>query len=129
MSKKVPHYGGFQTSVIECAKPQSAKMHPIMQPVELVKKLVENSSIAGDLVLDCFIGSGTTLVACEQTGRLGWGMELTAEYTATALERLSLLGLTPQRIETVGHGKQKQAKRHKTGAKGQKTARQTVHAG
>lgn len=94
------YFGGFQTSVIECNKPNASKLHPTMKPVELVEKLIQNSSLVGEIVLDVFAGSSTTLVACEQSGRVGRGMELAEDYIACSLERLSLLGLTPRRIES-----------------------------
>jgi DNA modification methylase len=59
-----------------------------------------NSSRKGDLVYDPFLGSGTTLLACEQLGRIGFGVELNPRYVAVALERLSMLGLKPKLVVT-----------------------------
>lgn len=50
------------------------------------------------MVFDPFCGIATTLVACEQTGRIGRGIEIEPKYVAVALERLSQMGLTPQRV-------------------------------
>ncbi len=70
--------------------------HPHMKPLELIEKAVSLCSKADDVVLDYFLGSGTTLVACEKLGRSGRGMELSPAYAAVTLERLSGLGLTPE---------------------------------
>ena len=50
---------------------------------------------AGDIVFDPFLGSGTTLVAAEQTGRVCYGVEISPAYVAVALERLAGMGLAP----------------------------------
>jgi DNA modification methylase len=67
-----------------------------MKPVELVARAIANSSQAGELAYDPFMGSGTTLVAAEQTGRLCYGCEIEPKYVAVALERLSQMGLEPR---------------------------------
>jgi site-specific DNA-methyltransferase (adenine-specific) len=51
-----------------------------MKPIELVEKAVNNSSRTNELVLDTFLGSGSTLIACEKTGRICYGMELDEHY-------------------------------------------------
>ena len=51
-----------------------------MKPLALVERAMENSSQAGDLVLDLFLGSGSTLIAAERTGRICYGMELDPHY-------------------------------------------------
>lgn len=62
---------------------------------------------AGELCAEPFAGSGSQFIAGETQGRVVYGMELIEKYCAVSLERLSLLGLTPRRIENVAHGKQK----------------------
>ena len=89
-------YGDFQTSILEFPKPQKSDLHPTTKPAELIAKLIENSSLANSVVLDPFLGSGTTLVACEQLGRQGRGMEISPAYCAVTLERLAGLGLEPR---------------------------------
>lgn len=64
--------------------------HSTQKPVECMARPIRNHK--GD-VYDPFLGSGTTLVACEQTGRVGYGMEIAPEYVAVCLERLSGMGL------------------------------------
>ena len=64
------------TSVQYEAKPHRSDLHPTMKPVELVGRLMANSSRPGWAVLDPFLGSGTTLIAAEQLGRVCYGTEL-----------------------------------------------------
>lgn len=71
--------------------------HPTPKPVELFGVLVESVSKDRALIVDPFLGSGTTLVACEQTGRIGYGMEIEPKYVAVSLERLAGMGLSPRR--------------------------------
>lgn len=62
--------------------------HPTVKPLEIVRTLVENSTRGGDVVLDPFIGSGTTAVACVLTGRDYVGFEVDPTYYAAAVERV-----------------------------------------
>ena len=68
-------------------KPSKSVEHPTMKPVELVVEAITNSSEQGDLVLDSFLGSGTTLIACEKTGRKCFGVELDPKYADVIVER------------------------------------------
>lgn len=90
-------YGDFQTSVIECKKPQKSDLHPTTKPTELICTLVANSSLRSEIVYDPFGDSGTTMVACEQLGRQCRMMELEPKYCAVILERMSGMGLIPER--------------------------------
>lgn len=63
--------------------------HPTIKPLPLIRRLISNSSDEGDLVLDPFMGSGTTAVACVQSGRDYLGWELDEEYHKTAERRVS----------------------------------------
>jgi DNA modification methylase len=65
-----------QSDVWEIPRPKVSEEHPTMKPVSLVAKAMLNSSHAGDLALDLFGGSGTTMIAAEQTGRVCFMMEL-----------------------------------------------------
>ncbi len=85
------------------------RFHPTQKPLNLIVACVNDYTQSGDVIADFYCGSGTTLVACEQTGRIGRGMEIEPKYCAVTLERMSLLGLAPKRLsETVvsKHGKQ-----------------------
>ncbi len=62
-------------------------VHPTQKPVELVERAVGNSSKAGDIVVDCFGGSGSTLIACEKTGRHARLMELDPKYVDVIVRR------------------------------------------
>jgi site-specific DNA-methyltransferase (adenine-specific) len=76
-----------QTTVLEFDKPNRNGEHPTMKPVELFQYQVENSSKPGGVVLDLFGGSGTTLVACEMTGRIARLMELDPKYADVIVQR------------------------------------------
>ncbi len=91
------YYGGRnQDTVWEIDRPSRSPEHPTMKPVELVARAIQNSSQNGEIVYDPFIGSGTTMVAAEQTGRICYGMEIEPRYVAVALERMAGMGLEPR---------------------------------
>ncbi len=62
-------------------------MHPTVKPVEMVRDAILDVSSRGDIVLDTFLGSGTTLIAAEQCGRICYGMELEPLYIDTTIRR------------------------------------------
>jgi len=68
-------------------KPVANDLHPTMKPVELIERAIRNSSKARDTVLDPFGGSGSTLIACEKTGRQGRMIELEPKYCDIAIVR------------------------------------------
>jgi len=70
------------------------KNHPTQKPEPVIRWAL--SLVEGESVVDCYAGSGTTLVSCEHLKRSGYGMELSPEYCAVTLERLSALGLKPK---------------------------------
>lgn len=74
-------------TVISFDKPNLSKDHPTMKPVSLVEYFLVNSSRPGDLVLDCFGGSGTTLIACEKRGRQACLMEKDVRFADVILRR------------------------------------------
>ena len=76
-----------QGDVWSIKKPQKNDLHPTMKPVELVERAIRNSSRPGDIVLDPFGGSGTTLIAAEKTGRIGWLLELDPKYVDVIVRR------------------------------------------
>jgi DNA modification methylase len=85
-----------QDSVFEIDKPHVSDLHPTTKPVELVARMIANSSRAGEIIYDPFCGSGTTMVAAQQLGRVGYGVEIDPGYVAVALQRLADLGLEPK---------------------------------
>lgn len=76
-----------QTTVIDMSKPNRSEDHPTMKPVGLFAYQIENSSKPGDIVLDSFAGSGTTMVACEKMGRKAMLMELAPKYCDVIIRR------------------------------------------
>jgi DNA modification methylase len=99
-------YGWFGTHVFRRSKdrsvlfhprPAKSKFHPTTKPIGLIRRLVLNSSAIGDAVWDGFLGSGTTLLVCEQTGRRCFAVELDLEYCLTAIRRWErMTGLTAE---------------------------------
>jgi DNA modification methylase len=85
-------------SVFEIDRPHASPFHPTTKPIELIARFVMNGSRKGEVIYDPFCGSGTTLLACEQLGRIGLGIELDPRYVAVTLERLNALGLKPKLI-------------------------------
>lgn len=87
-------------SVLVCPKPNQSKMHPTTKPLDLIRRLILNSTRINDVVFDGFLGSGTTLLACEQTKRVCIGVELDPEYCATIIARFEkLTGVKAKRYE------------------------------
>lgn len=73
--------------VWEVPRPKRSKEHPTMKPVDLVARALVNSSSPGQLVLEPFSGSGSTLIACEKTGRRCRAVELEPRYIDVAVRR------------------------------------------
>ena len=76
-----------EVEVWEIDRPRESKLHPTMKPVELIIKGINNSSKFGDIVLDLFLGSGSTLIAAEKTGRICYGIEIDPRYTDVIIKR------------------------------------------
>ena len=80
-------------------KPHRSVLHPTMKPVGLLRKLILNSSQIGDLVYDPFAGSGSTLIACENTKRRCLSIEIDPGYCQTIIDRWGkLTGQTSQKV-------------------------------
>jgi len=62
-------------------------VHPTQKPIELITKAMHNSSKQEDIVIDTFLGSGSTLIACEKTNRICYGMELDPKYIQVIIQR------------------------------------------
>jgi len=73
--------------------------HATPKPVELIQRIIKSSSRNGDIVIEPFGGSGSTMVACEQLHRQCRMIEIEPKYVATILERMSNMGLTPVLME------------------------------
>ena len=77
----------WETTVLKENKPTKNDLHPTMKPLALVGRLIANSSKRGEVVLDLFGGSGSTLIACEQLGRKCYMMEYDPHYVDAIIER------------------------------------------
>lgn len=89
-----------QTTVLEFDRPSVSKEHPTMKPVGLFDYLIKNNTKKDDIVLDLFAGSGTTIIACEQNGRVAYSMELDPRYVDVIIARWEkLTGEQAERIE------------------------------
>lgn len=84
-----------QTTIWEYDRPKASREHPTMKPVALLAYPIQNSSMSNCIVLDPFLGSGSTLMACEQTGRICYGVELDEKFVDVIVKRY---------IEAVGSG-------------------------
>ena len=76
-----------QTTIIKYDRPTKSKLHPTMKPVGLMEYLVKNSSKQEDIILDSFLGSGSTLMACEKLDRICYGVELDPKYCDVIIKR------------------------------------------
>lgn len=76
-----------QTTVIDMAKPVKSDLHPTMKPVALFDYQIKNNTKGGDIVLDLFGGSGTTIMACEQNNRIAYSMEFDPHYVDVIIAR------------------------------------------
>lgn len=91
---KLPNAGGTNVWRLPAfssgaKKTNGEKVHPTQKPWELIAKAIEDSTEPGAVVLDTFMGSGTTAVACMKTGRNFIGFELDEKYHAIAMERIA----------------------------------------
>jgi DNA modification methylase len=87
-SQKDPWYGDkTQSTLWQEKKPSANRIHPTAKPVELVERALANSSKAGDIVVDLFGGSGSTLIGCERRGRKARTMEIDPKYADCIVQR------------------------------------------
>lgn len=88
-TKKHHNYrkGEYRTTIWEYDKPRKCDLHPTMKPVALVANCLIDGTQEGDIVLDLFGGSGTTMMACEQLGRKSRIMELDPHYCDVIIAR------------------------------------------
>lgn len=92
-----------QTTVWNFDKPQANRIHPTMKPVALMAYPICNSTKHGDIVVDMFSGSGSTIMACQQTDRIGYAMEIDPKYVAASVRRfVAMFPQLPVRVERDG---------------------------
>lgn len=84
------NYAGVNTP--SAGNAEKRAMHPTVKPVELIKDAILDASNRGGVVLDTFLGSGSTLIAAEKAGRICYGVELEPKYVDTAIRRYESLG-------------------------------------
>ena len=88
-----------EVTVWEVDRAAKNEFHPTQKPVELARRALVNSSASGDVVLDLFLGGGTTILAAEQTGRRGYGMEIDPAYAQVCIDRWeAFTGLKAERV-------------------------------
>ena len=83
-------HGPFRTTLLEYDKPHHSDLHPTIKPIELISQLITDGTKEGDIVLDVFGGSGTTLIASEKTNRVCYMMEISPYFTSVIIERWEL---------------------------------------
>jgi len=76
-----------QTTIWEYDRPKASKEHPTMKPIALMAYPIQNSSMSNCIVLDPFLGSGSTLIACEETGRICYGAEMDEKFMNVIVSR------------------------------------------
>lgn len=76
-----------QSTVLDFPRPVRSAEHPTMKPIELFDYLMQNSTAPGDIVLDIFAGSGTTMIAAEQNGRTAYCMEIDPKCCDVIVDR------------------------------------------
>jgi site-specific DNA-methyltransferase (adenine-specific) len=82
-----PYYGNKDRTALFYPKPVRSVLHPTMKPPALLRRLLYHSSKPGDVVLDPFGGSGSTLIACEQLGRVCYMVESETQYCEAIIAR------------------------------------------
>lgn len=90
--KSIDWYGATdEKAVWELKKESQNKLHPTQKPIPLAERALKNSSKASDIIYDCFLGGGTTMVAAHQLNRICYGMELDPKYCQVIIDRMQKL--------------------------------------
>ncbi len=98
-----------QTTILNFDRPSRSSEHPTMKPVDLLAYQVQNNTKGEDIVLDTFLGSGSTLIACEKTGRVCYSMELAEKYVDVSIKRwMEFTGKTAYLISDAENGRLKE---------------------
>jgi hypothetical protein len=101
--QKDPWYGDkSQSTLWEENKPAANRLHPTTKPVELIERALANSSKAGDIVVDLFGGSGSTMIGCERRGRKARLMEIDPKYADVITNRYQEYSGKKARLEGDG---------------------------
>lgn len=94
----------LNSDVVRVDKPLKNDLHPTMKPVKLLSHFINNSSVADDVVLDLFGGSGSTMIACEQLNRSCYMMEYDPKFVDVIIKRWeTFTGKEAKLIEDVKH--------------------------
>lgn len=93
-----------QTTVWHFDKPQRNAIHPTMKPIALMAYPISNSSTSGQIVVDFFSGSGSTLMACQQVDRICYAMEIDPRYVTATIHRYRAM-FPEQPIQFIRQGK------------------------
>lgn len=96
--------GRSQTTIWNFDKPKKNKNHPTSKPLDLLAYPIGNSSRENSIVIDTFGGSGSTMMACEQTNRICYTMELDEKYASVILRRFVENGGNPKGVYVIRNG-------------------------
>ncbi len=96
------NYPGANTASRQSGEGNLLALHPTVKPVALIADAIMDCSARGEIVVDCFLGSGSTLLAAERVGRVCYGMELDPLYVDTAIRRWQTYTGEPARHATTG---------------------------
>jgi len=92
--------GKYKNSVWEIDKEIKCDIHPTMKPVELITNALLNNSVRDNIIADFFLGSGSTLIACEKTKRICYGTEIDEHYCDVIIKRWEdYTGLKAEKVE------------------------------
>ena len=95
-------YGKSDYDIWNIPRTKKNNLHPTMKPVDLITKAINNSSLKDNIVLDPFLGSGSTLIAAEKTNRKCYGMELDPNYCDVIVKRWEeFTGKKAERIKRI----------------------------
>jgi len=97
-------WDGASVNTFGGSRPDDLKAHPTVKSHRLVADAIMDVTRRGDAVLDSFLGSGTTVIACERTGRVGFGIEIDPLYVDVAIERFFLMTGEYAVLEETGEG-------------------------
>jgi DNA modification methylase len=90
-----------ESDILQVDKPQKSELHPTIKPQRLLKKMIRNSTNEGDVIFDPFCGSGSTILASQNTNRQCFAIELMPKYVAVSLQRwIDATGSAPVLVES-----------------------------